>query len=164
MDSPVYSTPFVFPFNISQHALGQRETPQGRTHQTKCCHQQNINSLQGSANVDTNKSKLSGSLIGRTGLENNRQKRLTTDRETVSTGVTEKHDCVDLVATCSTRGRLYIVTLTSGRVVTSHQFPGEMFSSPLVLASDAGFDVVVGCRDDFVYCLKYKRLSELIQT
>ncbi|KAK2182145.1 hypothetical protein NP493_365g02003 [Ridgeia piscesae] len=165
VDSPVYSTPFVFPFNISQHALGQRETPiltQGSTHQTEFCHRQN--SLKGSASVDTNKSKLSGSLIGRTALENNRQKCLTRDRETVSTGIREKHDCAHLVAACSTRGRLYIVTLTSGRVMASYQFPGETFSSPVVLASDTGFDVIVGCRDDFVYCLKYKRLSELIQT
>ena len=74
--------------------------------------------------------------------------------ETESTDIEEKPVTMDLVAVCSTRGILYIVTLTSGRVVKAHQFPGEMFSSPVVVTCDDGFDVIVGCRDDFVYCLK----------
>ena len=43
-----------------------------------------------------------------------------------------------------------IFDLRSGEVLASCQLPGEVFSSPVVV----GDYLVVGCRDDYVYCLE----------
>ena len=51
---------------------------------------------------------------------------------------------------CSTKGTLYVIDLASGELVTSYNFPGEIFSSPVVV----GNSVVVGCRDNNVYCIQ----------
>ena len=50
----------------------------------------------------------------------------------------------------STVGTLFVVDLKSGRLVTSTSLPGEVFSSPVV----AGNQVIVGCRNDFLYSLE----------
>lgn len=53
------------------------------------------------------------------------------------------------IVTASSSGTLYVVDCCRGAVLTSHQLPGQVFSSPLVY----GNSVVVGCRDNYVYSL-----------
>ncbi|KAM8890113.1 beta-alanine-activating enzyme [Synchiropus picturatus] len=55
-----------------------------------------------------------------------------------------------LVCVASTDGTLYILDCEDGRLLTSHRLPGELFSSPVVYDGH----VVIGCRNDYVYCLK----------
>jgi acyl-CoA synthetase len=55
-----------------------------------------------------------------------------------------------VVCCCSTRGVLYVLDLVTGGMLGSMQFPGDVFSSPVAL----GYEIVVGCRDDFVYCVR----------
>ena len=110
----------------------------------------------------------SQSLFGDEKCENVKQKHtrlLITETivvpETNCTEVVEAH--TDLVAVCSTRGTLYVLALSSGAVLGTHQFAGETFSSPVVLASGGGFVVVVGCRDDYVYCVRFSRQTMIPQ-
>ena len=49
----------------------------------------------------------------------------------------------------STVGALYILDLTSGSLLATTSLPGEVFSSPVVAADQ----IVVGCRNDFLYSL-----------
>ncbi|KAK6493094.1 beta-alanine-activating enzyme isoform X1 [Huso huso] len=55
-----------------------------------------------------------------------------------------------LVAVTSTDGKLWILDSESGVLKTSYSFPGETFSSPVVW----GRTLIVGCRNNFVYCLE----------
>ena len=55
-----------------------------------------------------------------------------------------------LVALASTDGTVWILDGQDGRMLASFTLPGELFSSPVVYESS----LVVGCRNDFVYCLK----------
>ena len=57
-----------------------------------------------------------------------------------------------LVCVCCTTGYLHILSITDGRLLTSTQMPGEVFSSP-VIHKDT---LVVGCRDNYVYGFKLK--------
>ena len=64
------------------------------------------------------------------------------------------NDCTTLlgltaVICCSTKGLLKVVDLNSGCVSSQMQLNGDVFSSPVFLDRK----IVVGCRDDFVYCL-----------
>ena len=52
------------------------------------------------------------------------------------------------VVCCSTKGLLRIVDLSTGIARSEVQLDGEVFSSPIWLKGN----IVVGCRDDFVYC------------
>ena len=61
---------------------------------------------------------------------------------------TQCDDCRTLVCVCCTTGYLYILDIVNGRLLTSHQVDGELFSSPVVYKDS----IVVGCRDDNVYC------------
>ncbi|XP_067993835.1 beta-alanine-activating enzyme isoform X3 [Melanerpes formicivorus] len=54
-----------------------------------------------------------------------------------------------LLAAVSTDGRVWILNARSGRAEGAHKLPGEVFSSPVVW----GTKLVVGCRNDYVYCL-----------
>ncbi|XP_034387231.1 beta-alanine-activating enzyme [Cyclopterus lumpus] len=54
-----------------------------------------------------------------------------------------------LVALASTDGTVAVLDGRDGRVLASLRLPGELFSSPAV----HGRSLVVGCRNDFVYCL-----------
>lgn len=54
------------------------------------------------------------------------------------------------VTLASTQGDLFIVKSSSGEIIQHFKFPGEVFSSPVVFNDY----LVVGCRNDFVYCLK----------
>lgn len=60
------------------------------------------------------------------------------------------------VAVCASKGVLYILDLASGTVRGKFQFPGELFSSPCVV----GDRLIVGCRDNFVYCIKLRVIYE----
>ncbi|XP_047443022.1 beta-alanine-activating enzyme isoform X2 [Mugil cephalus] len=55
-----------------------------------------------------------------------------------------------LVALASTDGAVWILDGQDGRKVASHSLPGELFSSPVVWERS----LVVGCRNDYVYCLQ----------
>ncbi|KAM9849322.1 beta-alanine-activating enzyme [Aulostomus maculatus] len=55
-----------------------------------------------------------------------------------------------LVALASTDGTVYILDAQNGQTLASCTLPGELFSSPVVYESS----IVVGCRNDNVYCLK----------
>jgi hypothetical protein len=54
------------------------------------------------------------------------------------------------VVCASTDGTISILCSNSGNILGSIRLPGEVFSSPVVI----GDQLVVGCRDDFVYCYK----------
>ncbi|NXI40950.1 ACSF4 enzyme, partial [Galbula dea] len=54
-----------------------------------------------------------------------------------------------LLAAVSTDGKVWILNAKSGSVEGVDKLPGEVFSSPVVW----GTKLVVGCRNDYVYCL-----------
>ncbi|XP_028300188.1 beta-alanine-activating enzyme isoform X2 [Gouania willdenowi] len=56
----------------------------------------------------------------------------------------------DLVGVASTDGTVWILDGGDGHVLASHTLSGELFSSPVVWEDS----LIVGCRNDFVYCLK----------
>ncbi|XP_028658083.2 LOW QUALITY PROTEIN: beta-alanine-activating enzyme [Erpetoichthys calabaricus] len=58
-----------------------------------------------------------------------------------------------LVAVTSNDGKLWILDAEKGILMTTFCFPGETFSSPVVW----GNLLIVGCRNDFVYCLELSR-------
>ncbi|XP_042602054.1 beta-alanine-activating enzyme isoform X1 [Cyprinus carpio] len=55
-----------------------------------------------------------------------------------------------LVAVCSTDGKVWILDAETGTLKATLSLPGELFSSPVVW----GHKIVVGCRNDYVYCLE----------
>lgn len=55
-----------------------------------------------------------------------------------------------LVCACSTNGQVYIMDAAKGDVLGQLELPWDVFSSPVLLPSGR---IVVGCRDDNVYCL-----------
>nr|XP_055041777.1 beta-alanine-activating enzyme [Misgurnus anguillicaudatus] len=55
-----------------------------------------------------------------------------------------------LVAVCSTDGTVWILDGETGTLKAALCLPGELFSSPVVW----GRTLVVGCRNDYVYCLE----------
>ncbi|RXN24286.1 acyl- synthetase family member 4 isoform X1 [Labeo rohita] len=55
-----------------------------------------------------------------------------------------------LVAVCSTDGKVWILDGETGTLKATLSLPGELFSSPVVW----GRKLVVGCRNDYVYCLE----------
>ncbi|XP_074132248.1 beta-alanine-activating enzyme isoform X1 [Sminthopsis crassicaudata] len=61
-----------------------------------------------------------------------------------------------LLAAASTDGKLWILDAKTGQLQTVHKLPGEVFSSPVVWESM----LVVGCRDDYVYCLDLLTATE----
>uniref|UniRef100_I3J472 Aminoadipate-semialdehyde dehydrogenase n=1 Tax=Oreochromis niloticus TaxID=8128 RepID=I3J472_ORENI len=54
-----------------------------------------------------------------------------------------------LVGLASTDGTVWILDGKDGRMLASHTLPGELFSSPVVWERS----LLVGCRNDYVYCL-----------
>ncbi|XP_006113560.2 beta-alanine-activating enzyme [Pelodiscus sinensis] len=54
-----------------------------------------------------------------------------------------------LLAVTSTDGKVWILNAKNGLVAGFDKLPGEVFSSPVV----CGTKLVVGCRNDYVYCL-----------
>ncbi|KAK5869916.1 hypothetical protein PBY51_024593 [Eleginops maclovinus] len=62
-----------------------------------------------------------------------------------------------LVALASTDGTVWILDGEEGRMLASFTLPGELFSSPVVHEHS----LVVGCRNDYVYCLKLTITEEI---
>lgn len=54
-----------------------------------------------------------------------------------------------LLAAISTDGTVWVLNAKNGLVAGVEKLPGEVFSSPVV----CGSRLVVGCRNDYVYCL-----------
>ncbi|XP_034439546.1 beta-alanine-activating enzyme isoform X1 [Hippoglossus hippoglossus] len=54
-----------------------------------------------------------------------------------------------LVGLASTDGTVWILDGENGQMLASHSLPGELFSSPVVYKRS----LVIGCRNDYVYCL-----------
>ncbi|NWX45686.1 ACSF4 enzyme, partial [Steatornis caripensis] len=54
-----------------------------------------------------------------------------------------------LLAAVSTDGKVWILNAKSGTAEGADKLPGQVFSSPVV----CGTKLVVGCRNDYVYCL-----------
>ncbi|TRY57108.1 hypothetical protein DNTS_023983 [Danionella cerebrum] len=59
-----------------------------------------------------------------------------------------------LVAVCSTDGKIWILDGENGTLKGTLSLPGELFSSPVVWENK----LVVGCRNDYVYCLELTKL------
>lgn len=55
-----------------------------------------------------------------------------------------------LVAVCSTDGKVWVLDGETGTPKATLSLPGELFSSLVVW----GHNLVVGCRNDYVYCLE----------
>nr|XP_054755985.1 beta-alanine-activating enzyme-like isoform X2 [Lytechinus pictus] len=60
------------------------------------------------------------------------------------------------VAVASTEGHIYVLDVQTGKILSETELPGEVFSSPIVIGSK---HIIVGCRDDFVYCLYLKEME-----
>jgi len=58
---------------------------------------------------------------------------------------------VKLLAVACMSGRVHLLEADTGKAFSSHQFPGQVFSSPVVVAGPV---LVVGCRDNRVYALR----------
>ncbi|XP_028636590.1 beta-alanine-activating enzyme [Grammomys surdaster] len=54
-----------------------------------------------------------------------------------------------LLAAASTDGKLWVLESQSGELRSVYELPGEVFSSPVVWESM----LVIGCRNDYIYCL-----------
>ena len=72
----------------------------------------------------------------------------TTDEINVSNSDMEKTSSVAIVTFATTTGILYVVGAEDGHVLYKTQMEGEVFSSPILYRNS----LVVGCRDDNVYC------------
>ncbi|XP_052077194.1 beta-alanine-activating enzyme-like isoform X2 [Mytilus californianus] len=73
--------------------------------------------------------------------------------DTIQNGTIHKKGKVKKFVTfASTNGYLYIVDFYSGEIILKHFLSGQIFSSPVVYDNC----LVVGCRNDFVYCLSIK--------
>ena len=57
---------------------------------------------------------------------------------------------LEICCCCTVNGNVFVLDVTTGEVLVTQKLPGEIFSSPLILANR----IVVGCRDNNVYCLK----------
>ncbi|KAM7410368.1 hypothetical protein PAMA_001691 [Pampus argenteus] len=63
-----------------------------------------------------------------------------------------------LVSLSSTDGTVWILDVQNGQKLASLTLPGELFSSPVVWEKS----LVVGCRNDYVYCLKLTDIEESV--
>ncbi|XP_032885002.1 beta-alanine-activating enzyme isoform X2 [Amblyraja radiata] len=61
-----------------------------------------------------------------------------------------------LVAVMSTDGSLWILVAATGELITSYSLPGEVFSSPVIWENK----LIVGCRNNYVYCVEMSTLEE----
>ena len=72
--------------------------------------------------------------------------------------------CLDTAVVCSKKGSLYLIQLRTGQSQLLHTLAGETFSSPVIASNDnlsctpvltdGSHLVVVGCRDNYVYCFR----------
>ncbi len=61
----------------------------------------------------------------------------------------QKSDIFQTVCVCSSSGCMYIVNVFTGTILGKYCFPGPVFSSPICYEHS----IVVGCRDNHVYCV-----------
>ncbi|XP_013140659.1 PREDICTED: acyl-CoA synthetase family member 4 [Papilio polytes] len=64
--------------------------------------------------------------------------------------------CLDntaIIAT-STNGKMCVISTDNGTIISEYQFPNETFSSPAV----SNDKIFIGCRNDYLYCIKFKSL------
>ena len=71
-----------------------------------------------------------------------------TQQGTFSLQPTTSDSVFILIAT--TKGTIYLLGASDGRILKKIFLPGEIFSSPVIV----GQDFVVGCRNDFLYFIK----------
>ncbi|XP_076346955.1 LOW QUALITY PROTEIN: aminoadipate-semialdehyde dehydrogenase [Tachypleus tridentatus] len=57
---------------------------------------------------------------------------------------------LQVVTVSSTSGYFYVLSPFSGKLITSHCFPGEIFSSPVMVNNQ----LLLGCRDNSMYCVE----------
>ncbi|KAK3100209.1 hypothetical protein FSP39_016338 [Pinctada imbricata] len=134
LNSFVYSTPFGF---TSTFMKGEEHKPLNKSSiNSKCCQEDNV--------VDQAQDL---SVIHKAGEEECHKISLCSDCSRV---------CDTCVLTSST-GSLHLVNTASGDLECCYTLPGEVFSSPVVY----GDRIVVGCRDNFIYCLQYEKVKDL---
>ena len=56
---------------------------------------------------------------------------------------------VNSVCVCSSKGSVYVVGLSAGDIIGQYTLPGPVYSSPVLFNNS----VIVGCRDNNVYCI-----------
>ena len=69
--------------------------------------------------------------------------------EIYSIGMLSTSHTIDALSTCTAKGTIYILSPDSGRILTCHNLPNQIFSSPVFIESR----ILVGCRDDGLHCL-----------
>ena len=62
------------------------------------------------------------------------------------------------IVTCNTTGELSVLAADDGVVLATYTLPGEVFSSPVCI----GERIIIGCRDDHVYCLDWRMYGNRI--
>ena len=80
--------------------------------------------------------------------QNNSVKSDTSEESNVSNSDIDKTQSVVIVTFATTKGIIYVVGAEDGQVLCKTQMEGEVFSSPILYRNS----LVVGCRDDNVYC------------
>lgn len=55
-----------------------------------------------------------------------------------------------LLAVASTDGKVWILNAKTGSMESAKELPGEVFASPVVW----GTMLIIGCRNNYVYCLE----------
>ena len=53
------------------------------------------------------------------------------------------------VVIATTRGTIYLLGCSNGKIMKTFSLPGEVFSSPVVVFRD----IVIGCRNNYLYCV-----------
>jgi acyl-CoA synthetase len=61
----------------------------------------------------------------------------------------------DLLVICNAPNCLTVINSNTGKIIIVNKMPKETFSSPVVIENF----VVLGCRDDYVYCFKLIKSS-----
>ncbi|XP_019856550.1 PREDICTED: acyl-CoA synthetase family member 4-like [Amphimedon queenslandica] len=76
--------------------------------------------------------------------------------EIYSIGMLSKSHMINTLCTCTAKGTIYILSPDSGRILTCHNLPNQIFSSPVFIESC----ILVGCRDDGLHCLSLVMAGE----
>ncbi|XP_076071400.1 beta-alanine-activating enzyme-like isoform X2 [Mytilus galloprovincialis] len=144
VESAVYSSAFTFTLNYFQqdHDIIKTKTKdvQNNMYFLSNCPKKN------SKPEDISFEKSSCNLF-----EGEQSNKLKTDTLKINT-IQKNGKVKKFVTFASTAGNLYIVDFCSGEIILKHFLSGQIFSSPVVYDNC----LVVGCRNDFVYCLSIK--------
>ncbi|VDH90281.1 acyl-CoA synthetase [Mytilus galloprovincialis] len=145
VESAVYSSAFTFTLNYFQqdHDITKTKT---KDVQNNMYFLSNCRPQKNSKPEDISFEKSSCNLF-----EAEQSNKLKTD--TIKINTIQKNGIIKKFVTfASTAGNLYIVDFCSGEIILKHFLSGQIFSSPVVYDNC----LVVGCRNDFVYCLSIK--------